>query len=261
MSVFHTIRRARPLLIQFQGDSLVALNYLSKQSCAIEPLGSALLAALQDWQDVEHALARFASSSRANVLHEIDRLLAASMIVERNTPAGTQDETFEREFVWGAAAGYYHFAIRNTEYMAPGQFAGWMTEHVASAPPIPVHLDHKQSRNAIRLPCPATDLEGMALMRRRRSFRGFTDQPIEIGQLGDCLFAGLGITGFVKGSFDEGYPHVPIILQDNADRLAAFKLARNEAKRTGLDLDPAYGSGAGIAGHAGDQARRPSRTR
>ena len=114
-------------------------------------------------------------------------------------------KNFEREFVWGAAAGYYHFSIRNTEYMAPGQFTGWMADHVASVRPIPVHLDHKLLQNVIHLPDPATDLEGMALMRRRRSLRGFSDRPIEIGQLGDCLFAGLGITGFIKGSFDEGY--------------------------------------------------------
>ncbi|MDQ2081756.1 hypothetical protein RA307_16345 [Xanthobacteraceae bacterium Astr-EGSB] len=41
-------------------------------------------------------------------------------------------------------------------------------------------------------------------MRRRRSFRGFSDQPVALGDLGDGLFAGLGITGCVRGSFDEG---------------------------------------------------------
>jgi SagB-type dehydrogenase family enzyme len=191
--------------MQFQGENLVALNYVAKQSCTIEPLSSALLAALHDWQDLNRVLARFASSDPDDVLHEINRLLAASIIVERNSHTGKQDEEFERAFAWGPAAGYYHFAIRNTEYMAPGTFAGWMTEHVANTPRIPIHFDHERSQNSIRLCSPDTELEGMALMRRRRSYRGFSDQPIGMSQLGDCLFAGLGITGFVKGSFDEGY--------------------------------------------------------
>jgi SagB-type dehydrogenase family enzyme len=193
------------VLCRFEGSDLVALNYLSKTRCAIEPIGSELLSVLQDWQDVEHIIARCPQRARTYLLREIDRLLAASIIVERDTPAGMQDEKFERDFVWGAEAGYYHFSIRHTEYMPPTQFSDWMATHVATTPSIPVCLGHQQYSNAMRLASPARDLEGMALMRRRRSFRGFSDQPVDVGALGDCLFAGLGITGFVKGSFDEGY--------------------------------------------------------
>ena len=199
------IRRARPLVMQFGRDELVVVNYLARQSCPIGACGTALLAGLDDWQQPENALARFAPAARAALLSEIGRLSAASVIVERNTPAGEADEAFEREFVWGAEAAFYHFSIRNTEYMTPSRFAGWMTGHVANTPPVPLYTGHPQAPGVVRLPEPTGELEGMALMRRRRSFRGFSDQPIALGDLGDCLFAGLGITGFVRGSFDEGY--------------------------------------------------------
>ena len=204
-SLARAIRRARPLVMQFGGGELVVVNYLAKQSCLIGALGMALLARLDDWQPPHGVLARFAPAGRAALDVEIGRLSAASVIVERHTPAGDADEAFEREFVWGPEAAFYHFSIRNTEYMTPGQFAGWMAAHVASTPPVPLHTGHEQMPGVVRLPGPAGDLDGMALMRRRRSFRGFSDRPIALGELGDCLFAGLGITGFVRGSFDEGY--------------------------------------------------------
>jgi SagB-type dehydrogenase family enzyme len=191
--------------MQFGRDGLVVVNYLAKRSSPIGPLGTALLAGLDDWQSSQAVLARFAPAAHAALLSEIARLSTAAVIVERHTPAGEADEAFEREFVWGAEAAFYHFSIRNTEYMTPGQFAGWMAEHVASTPPVPLHFGHVQAPGVVSLPVPTGELEGMALMRRRRSFRGFSDQPIDLVDLGDCLFAGLGITGFVRGSFDEGY--------------------------------------------------------
>jgi SagB-type dehydrogenase family enzyme len=67
-------------------------------------------------------------------------------------------------------------------------------------------------------------------MRRRRSFRGFSDEPIALAQLSDCLFAGLGITGFVRGSFDEDY--LPLSMTPSGggrNPYEAYVYARNVA--------------------------------
>jgi SagB-type dehydrogenase family enzyme len=195
------IRRARSLIIHYQGDDLVALNYVTKKSCELKPIALALLSALENWQPI----AQFTDPFRAAASHEIDRLLLASVLVERGTPDGKRDENFESQFLWGSPAAYYHFSIRNTEYMSPVEFSGWMNQYAATTPPVPLYSDHKHSIKRISLPAAENELDIMTVMRRRRSYRGFSDEPIALAELGDCLFAGLGITGFVAGSFDEGF--------------------------------------------------------
>ncbi len=197
------IRRARTLIMYHEGELLVALNYLSKKSCILSPLATSLLASWESWRVPGEVVARYAVFDPI-VLEEIARLLSASILVERGTFEGEQDEIFESDFAWGAPAGYYHFTIRNTEYMDPARFSAWMTAQVETKPTVPLFRDHKESASALPLP-PARETELMSVMRRRRSFRGFSDAPVTLAELSDCLFAGLGITGFIKGSFGEGY--------------------------------------------------------
>jgi len=109
-----------------------------------------------------------------------------------------RDEDFEHNFSWGNVAGYYHFSIRNTSYMTPLQAARWVADQTQITPPVPLYKHHKTAQSAIDLPSPSEKLDGIALMRKRRSYRGFSDHPISLSQLGDCLYAGLAVTGFVR---------------------------------------------------------------
>jgi SagB-type dehydrogenase family enzyme len=200
------IRRARSLILDYQGRDLVALNYLSKKSCVIQPWALALLSALDDWQYVQSVYSQFPEIHYLLIERELSNLISSSIIVQFRTLEGERDLQFERDFVWGAPVGHYHFSIRGTSYMDPVQFSDWMTDKVESVPPIPLYRNHTNIERPIPLPDCDQELDVVSVMRRRRSFRGFSDQPVPLKQLADCLFSGLGITGFVKGSIEgEGF--------------------------------------------------------
>lgn len=200
------IRRAKSLTFDFQGDSLVALNYLSKKSCVVTPLEFSLLSLLGEWRPMESLQGGFPLDYHFAVSLALGNLMAASIVVQAGTPEADQDQKFEKEFVWGASVGHYHFGIRNTSYMSPLQFSHWMAGNVESKPSIPLYRSHANAKQAIALPARDDQPDIMSVMRRRRSFRGFCDSAVSLKQLADCLFAGLGITGFLKGSTEgEGY--------------------------------------------------------
>ncbi|WP_248447010.1 SagB/ThcOx family dehydrogenase [Sinorhizobium meliloti] len=182
------------------------MNYMTNSSCSLVTVSHMILESLDDWQEIDTLREKLPHLYYPLFLGEFNRLFSFSLIVQSGTFEGDRDQRFEEEFSWGDPVAYYHFTIRNASYMDPSSFAQWMADRVQTQPVVQLYLDHGDFANPIRLPVPDETLGGMAIMRARRSYRGFSDEALTLDQLSDCLFAGLGIIGFVKGSAEgEGY--------------------------------------------------------
>ncbi|MGH7485595.1 MAG: SagB family peptide dehydrogenase, partial [bacterium] len=91
----------------------------------------------------------------------------------------------------------------------------------------PSHQSNADMLKIIPLPVTDLQLEPFALMRRRRSLRRFTQQPVDLKILADCLFCGNGIVGFTD---DEDFGHLPITMTPSGGARNPFELhvyARN----------------------------------
>lgn len=192
------LRRARALLVQYEGDTLIGINYLAKKRAPLSGLATWILSRFDDWQPKEAVMGGVSLDWAARLEQEMGTLESASLLLRAGTGDAASDEEFERQFTWGAVAGFYHFSIRNTEYMRPAQSSGWLAERVATLPPVPLYGDNDAYLPTVALPASRLGDGVLHAMARRRSHRGFADDPISLADLADCLFAGLGITGFVK---------------------------------------------------------------
>jgi len=94
-------------------------------------------------------------------------------------------------------AGFYHFGLKDPPYMTTAQAAQWMEVCGATQTEVPLYSTNAGYPSVVDLPPPKTDEGLLAVLNSRRSVRSFAPREIPADALSECLFAGLGITGFL----------------------------------------------------------------
>jgi SagB-type dehydrogenase family enzyme len=207
------LRRARTLVLSFEGFCLVGFNFLTRQNTFLDEVDFALLSLASEWcfvEDVDGGLrsvyhpARLASS--------VQRLLSLGFLVAEGTPAGARDLEYEGEWAWGAMAGHYHFGIKDPYYMTPEDTSAWLVDRVTTKPVVPLYQTNAGLPDIVQLSAPPGDNGILSVMRRRRSYRGFdATKWISLDHVRDCLFSGFGITGFIETPIP-GEGHLPLTM-------------------------------------------------
>jgi SagB-type dehydrogenase family enzyme len=203
------IRRSATLVVEVDGSALVGHDFYSGRRTEISFAGLRALAALSDWSPPARAFASAARDRRA-LARELVALVDLGFVVVEGSAAAALDERLRRDWRWGSIAGRYHFGIKDPDYQKPDAAFRWVAQQVASEPEQPLYASHADRPDAVPLSAPPLDRGLLGLMAARRSYRGFDPVArLPLEALRDCLFAGMGITGFA----DAGVPgHAPLPL-------------------------------------------------
>lgn len=203
------IRRSRCCVLTFEGRSARACNFMSGHAAFLDDLEFMILVDLVDWQHRQQACTPLRQQGASGSIDErIGRLIDFGLIVVEGTALGRADVEYELRFAWGPMAGYYHFGIKNPEYMTAEQMSQWLAVRVETVPRVSLFTTNEQFDEVVELGRkPNSELQ--TLMERRRSWRGFSSDPLPLQKLADCLFAGLAINGFV-GTLTPGEGRLPI---------------------------------------------------
>lgn len=186
-------------LVSFPRDKgIVLYNYLSKSviSCSTDDLYWILLPA--EWTEVDDIINDHADYDAQSLRDEFSKLVEAGMLIEQGSSNDLVEQEYQRTWEMGIAAGIFHFTLLDTEVGSLDDSKRKQTLRMSSDPSPPLYW--RNSRNAVPLPrefSPAT--QGlMPTLYKRRSVRCATPEPIALADLSAILFAGLGLTGFVK---------------------------------------------------------------
>jgi SagB-type dehydrogenase family enzyme len=194
-------RRSRSLVLTFEGGGILAYDFLSQTAAWLSSTGASILQLLAEWSDLRETVRLVAMSHPwAYAECELVRLVQFGFIVVADTPAARRDELYANNWKWGSAAGFFHFSIKYTDYLGAEETIKYLSHLKDQDVDIPLHRTNEDCTEIISLGNPSRAAL-MEVMRRRRSYRGFATGPaaaITKSQLGDCLFAGLGIVGFAK---------------------------------------------------------------
>lgn len=254
-----TVRRARAVALALEGPHLVACNFLEGSTAALSPAGLGVLAAAEEWctpDALRRSLGPGVEPGRLSA--EVDSLLTARLLLAAGSEEAERDAEYERDWRWGLATGLYHFGSRNQPYMPPEAVGDFLSVQMAATPPVELHESNAGHRPTIDLPPPDGASPALDLMRRRRSHRGFDESvAITLDALRDCLFAGLGITGFARVPFEPHElplkmtpsgggrnPYEGYVLARHVENLPRgvyhYSGAENSLGRTGWDELPAF---------------------
>ena len=225
-------RRAATLAVSFEESGIAVHNFLTKESFLCSEVGLAFMAKLNNWHTPEQLFAHFPDSDKSSLGEQIAQLVELNALVVEGTPQAERDAKYRNEWQWGTVAGFYHFSIRGTKFIAGQEARNVIKKRKEWRPSPPLYQTNAGLENIIRLPNTDLGKAPFALMRARRSQRLFTDEPITLDILADCLFCGNGIVGFHD---DEDYGHLPLAMTPSGGARNPFELYVYANRVIGLD--------------------------
>jgi SagB-type dehydrogenase family enzyme len=162
------------------------------------------------WMEPQHLIALYPGVPPVTMSGQLERLTAHGFLVAEGTPAAGFDLEYESFWKWDATAGLYHFGLKDPPYLNPQQASVWMEYRARTAPAVPLFTTNDSYTVVHKLPRPNLKKGLLAIMNRRRSIRSYRPEPMSMEALRDCLFAGVGITGFLDTHLPEASRKLPL---------------------------------------------------
>jgi SagB-type dehydrogenase family enzyme len=190
---------------------LLATNFMAQSSFACGPLSVDILARAADWTPAASLLDSYPPALRPVVDAELRRLVDGQGIVVAGTRAADDDIRYEQTWAWTESAGFYHFSLKRAQFLPTAMINPWLEYRTRHTPAPPLAHTNARFGAAIPLDRPETDEGVLAVMSKRRSERTFSDEPLSLKVLSDCLYAGLGVVGFFDMPI-EGHDPLPLTM-------------------------------------------------
>ena len=185
-------RAAKTLVFIRDEGQMIGFNYLSRSNFACSHDLLAFLAMIDDWTSVEDILERVPTMAGDDLVGQLKDLVAVSAIVEEGSDLARREALYQSSWRWGLPAALFHHSVEDRPYMSLDESETMQRDKLtASAPPA---LYRRQGSQPIKLPLDWPDDGLLELMARRRTIRSAGALSVTLEQLGECLFAGLGIT-------------------------------------------------------------------
>ena len=190
-------RPARTLVFTPQQDRLIGCNFLARRSFECDASLVSFLGEWEGWRTTSD-IAELTQGDDELVEESILAMVDQSALVVQDSELHRREEAFIGQWRWGLPTAMMHFCVQDADYMDASEAqAAQQRQQAISTPPALVSRNIARER-VIELPSIRSDAL-LDLMARRRTIRAAGRPSINVGQLADCLFAGLGITGQTDG--------------------------------------------------------------
>jgi SagB-type dehydrogenase family enzyme len=169
-----------------------------------------LLCRLGEWTDPAEIYRLYPAVDPWALGNQIHLLASHGFLIAEGSEAASVDERYASFWKWEATAALYHFGLKDAPYLTQQQATAWMEYRAHTAPPVPLYTTNEGCETIHKFPAPDLKHGLMEIMSRRRSIRSFLPEPIAMEALRDCLFAGLGIVGFLDTHMPEATRKLPL---------------------------------------------------
>jgi SagB-type dehydrogenase family enzyme len=174
----------------------VAYNFLAKSVFQCSPDLLDLLLKIKEWTDIETLQGLLPDFTPDEVHGILDGLFSVSALVREGSAEADRESEFSTAWTWGLPAALMHFSVQDNAYITVAQ-AEAMQMAKADAVGL-IELHRPNGNDGVKLPDPIGGKDLIGLMAKRRTVRQARAVPITLEQVSDCLFSGLGITGWTK---------------------------------------------------------------
>ena len=194
-----------------EDSTLMAYDYLGNLvSDALRPAELTVLRVASRWSSPA-ALVKRSKLDRGAAVATVRKLLRAGFLIVEGTRAAAEDERFATEWEWDLRAGMFHLSTKDSNVASEEKELEYLADLIENNDPIDLYSKNDPTKPIVALKRPKLATRGLELLAKRRTRRFFDGKPITTEQLGDCLFAGLGITGFVLDAVPK-YGKLPLKL-------------------------------------------------
>jgi SagB-type dehydrogenase family enzyme len=156
------------------------------------------LSLFKEWKTIAEIVAKFPQFDPTNLYQELAPLLEAKFIALDGTAEADLHNLFLSDWKLGYPAALFHFSNLNSEYYSDADSEFHSNLVLEDKPLIPLVLECEGKVSTLENPYAINTSNLLEVMELRRTNRTSNHSILDRAAVGMCLFAGLGITGFVE---------------------------------------------------------------
>jgi len=181
-----------------EGDLVSVYDFLTKNCAHVSIHALYWFNYFTDAQSFGAALATHPEFTHDELHQELEGLIDEGFLVVEGSERHAVAQTFKASWGWDITSALFHFTILNNSFATSNESTDIQATKASHVPSPVLHWRNGDSGEP--LPRPGSHMERTVFdtMVRRRTNRHATRETLTAGEIGDCLFAGLGITGFVQ---------------------------------------------------------------
>jgi SagB-type dehydrogenase family enzyme len=143
------------------------------------------------------AVSHHSSLSERELEGEIQDLIQHGFLVTQSDPAFLSNKLFRESWKWDKTTALFHFTLTDNIYDTSEQAVASQLEKAKTETPPALFWGNKTPSRVLPPPHTTRSSQLLEVMGLRRTNRTSFGGAISLENLADCLFAGLGITGYV----------------------------------------------------------------
>lgn len=189
------LRASRAIVLSWEDGALLACNFLTRRVTGCSSDLVEFLSGLQEWQSADAIISAYQGVTG----EALNALIDASLLIERSSDVARQEEEYLASWDWGIPAAMLHFSVQDAEFLSLDAAEQIQMEKSRETPSPALHIANRERFETVLPfePSPGNALTD--LMARRRTVRECDASAfITTSTVADCLYAGLGITGWTS---------------------------------------------------------------
>lgn len=192
------IRAAKTLVFTHHDGGMLGCNYLSKNVFGCDAGLISVLSDTTDWTDVRTVVeGPFQGDTDA-----VDALIGHSAVIVEGSELARREDEYVSEWHWNVPTGMMHFCLEDPDIMTLEESEAAQRKRIVLEPQPPL-FRRNLNLPVVSLPAAGRNSALLEIMARRRTVRAVSAPAIKLSQLADCLYAGMGITGFTSNCVGE----------------------------------------------------------
>ncbi len=156
------------------------------------------LSLFKNWKTLSEIITQFPNFDQKSLFDEIMPLVDAKFLAREGSTEAEQHNKYSNQWDIGYPAALFHFSTLNSSYCSESDAKIQRENILLHKPPVALNLVYSGTTIELNNPYEMGSSNLLVLMASRRTNRTSTQIPIDCDALGACLFAGLGVTGFIK---------------------------------------------------------------
>jgi SagB-type dehydrogenase family enzyme len=191
-------RRLATLVVYWQQNQLVLENYAQQSKITAEPLTCAILDYCWEWRTLREICRFLEKYSEPSVARSLKELCVKGVLERSDQKPGARVKAMRSWESWNPAAGLFHFSTKDTKF-APDQLGVLkrLTKR-AKHDPMPLPVKRHAGARRTKLRKVRREEEFPQILRARRTWRVYGNEPVALEAVGEVLELTFGIQGWVE---------------------------------------------------------------
>jgi SagB-type dehydrogenase family enzyme len=193
------LRRAASIVCYWRDSKLIFENYRTHNLISANPIVVSLLNYFSEWRTSAQVCSLASEFTPSSVDSAVQQLARRGFLVREGSVAACADEKFLTSWSpWLPAGGLLHFSTRNLPFESDlVESRRALLDRARHAPAPPAVKQYPRAAR-VQLPNPNTKGEFPQVLLARRTWREFSERPMDLEDLSTLLWLTCGVQYWVK---------------------------------------------------------------